>query len=276
MSLENKLTFLRYPGGKQRRITYFSRFLQIQSHTYQNYVEPFLGGGSVFFFVNPNKALLSDKNQELIDLYKGIRDFPKDVWEIYRKFPDTKKGYYLVRNQDTDELDLMTRAARTLYLSRTCFKGMWRHNANGEFNVGYGGQDRRWAICEKNLHEVSDRLRHADLRCEDFETIIRKCSKGDFLFLDPPYRPGQREECNAHYGYGQFLFDEQERLARALSRASRRGVKWVMTNSSHPDILALYHVFFHYRLDIGSQRTTGTSVKNSGEIVIHNLCEAAV
>lgn len=273
MSSDNKLTVLRYPGGKQRHLSYFAHILRNPEHQWQRYVEPFLGGGSVFFFVNPEKALLSDKNQELIDLYRGIRDYPQEVWESYQKFPNTKRGYYSIRSWNTEDLDIPTKAARTLYLNRTCFKGMWRHNANGEFNVGYGGQDRRWAISESDLRDVSARLNTADLQCGDFDTVIKKCRKDDLLFLDPPYRPGEREELNAHYGYGQFMFRDQKRLAKSLIAASRRGVKWVMTNSNHPDILDLYHVFFQYPLEKGTGRSIGKITGSTGEVVIHNLRE---
>jgi DNA adenine methylase len=274
MSASNKLTFLRYPGGKQRHLSHFAHFLQKSENPPKRYVEPFLGGGSVFFFVNPDNALLSDKNPELIDLYQGIRDFPEEVWAIYQKFPNTKPDYYSIRAWNPEDLDIPTKAARTLYLNRTCFKGMWRHNANGEFNVGYGGQDRRWVICENNLIEVSERLGRADIRCEDFEDVIKKCAKGDLLFLDPPYRPHEREEFNDHYGFGQFEFNDQKRLAKSLIRASRKGVKWVMTNSNHQDILDLYHVFFQYPLDKSTRRTIGKISGNSGEVVIHNMREA--
>ncbi len=273
MSSDNKLTVLRYPGGKQRHLSYFAHILRNPEHRWQRYVEPFLGGGSVFFFVNPENALLSDKNQELIDLYRGIRDYPQEVWESYQKFPNTKRGYYSIRSWIIEDLDIPTKAARTLYLNRTCFKGMWRHNANGEFNVGYGGQDRRWAINESDLSDVSARLNTADLQCGDFDTVIKKCKKDDLLFLDPPYRPGAREELNAHYGYGQFMFDDQKRLAKSLIAASRRGVKWVMTNSNHPDILDLYHVFFQYPLEKGTGRSIGRITGSTGEVVIHNLRE---
>jgi len=217
---------------------------------------------------------LSDKNQELIDLYRGIRDSPNEVWEIYQRLPNTKRDYYDIRAWCPEDLDISTKAARTLYLNRTCFKGMWRHNANGEFNVGYGGQDRRWVISESNLKEVSERLNRADLQCGDFDTVIKKCKKDDLLFLDPPYRPGEREELNAHYGYGQFMFNDQKRLAKSLIAASRRGVKWVMTNSNHPDIVDLYHVFFQYPLEKGTGRSIGEITGNTGEVVIHNMIEA--
>ena len=169
---------------------YFSHILPAPDQDLKKYVEPFLGGGSVFFHLNPESAILSDKNPELIDLYCGIRDYPIKIWNIYRKFPDTKEGYYEIRNKNPEDLDLPTKTARTLYLNRTCFKGMWRHNANGDFNVGYGGQDRRWVICKENLKDVSDRLKKAQLKCCDYTDVLKTCEEGDFVFLDPPYRPG--------------------------------------------------------------------------------------
>jgi len=271
MTLDSKLTFLRYPGGKQRQLSYFSHFIEDPDKKWRRYLEPFLGGGSVFFYTNPEKALLSDKNQELIDLYLGIKEFPEEVWNIYLKFPNTKLGYYKIRSLNPEELDMSTKAARTLYLNRTCFKGMWRHNADGEFNVGYGGQDRRWAITENNLKEVSERLQHAEIMCCDFEKLIRKSKKGDLLFLDPPYRPGERQELNAHYGYGQFSFDDQKRLANVLNRASKKGVSWIMTNSSHEDILDLYRIYDIIPLDRGTGKMPGLLSKNSGESIIVNL-----
>lgn len=153
-------------------------------------VEPFVGGGSLFFSLKPRRALLSDINQELIDLYRGIRLRPATVWRIFRRFPSTKKGYYEVRRWRHADLDLPTRAARTLYLNRTCFKGMWRHNSNGEFNIGYGGQSRRWVLSKATLSEASKLLSRARLKCGDFEEVLDECGEGDFVFADPPISPG--------------------------------------------------------------------------------------
>jgi DNA adenine methylase len=276
LSAQTKLTFLRYPGGKQRQLPLFIQLLRQAIVNTNHYIEPFVGGGSVFFHLHPEKANLSDKNRELIDLYKGIRDYPDQIWSIYKNYPSSKRGYYKIRETDPEDLDLQTRAARTLFLNRTCFKGMWRHNADGKFNVGYGGQDRRWSISEQNIQEVSNRLQHANLACCDFELMIKKSRKCDLIFLDPPYRPGEREEYNDHYIFGLFTFDDQQRLAKALARASKRRVNWVMTNSSHPDILELYQNCDHFSLERGTGRTIGHLVKNSGEAVIHNFSEVRV
>src|SRR5262249_49109195 len=144
---ESLVRFLRYPGGKQRILHRLVRHLPVKESIGGRFVEPFVGGGAIFFALSPAKALLTDLNAELIDLYRGIRRYPDEVWEAFREFPSSREGYYQVRALDHDDLPLASKAARTLYLNRTCFKGMWRHNSSGQFNVGYGGEDRRWAIC---------------------------------------------------------------------------------------------------------------------------------
>lgn len=261
---------LRYPGGKQRQITYFDHLLPDATSITGRYIEPFVGGGAVFFHINPSVALLSDKNPELIDLYTGIRDYPDAVWGLYHTFPGTKRGYYKIRDYSTDELTLPQRAARTLYLNRTCFKGMWRHNAQGKFNVGYGGQDRRGVLSKERLFEVSLHLSRATLRCCDFEPIIDSCQAGDFLFLDPPYRPGEKDQINDHYTFGKFRYDDQIRLAQALYRASERGVRWLMTNSSHEDITGLYEGCQCMPLLKGTGSSPGQIVEDTKEVIILN------
>jgi len=270
MKTTKKINFIRYPGGKQRLLSYIIPLLPLREQIKGRFIEPFVGSGAVFFALNPKRALLADINPELIDLYRGIRRFPLKVWEIYKSFPKTKKAYYEIRATKVNGKDLAFKAARTLYLNRTCFKGMWRHNSNGEFNVGYGGQDRRWVISLETLKEVSKRLRHVVLKCSDFEQIINESKKGDFVFADPPYRPGERELLNSHYVYGKFSFFEYQRLAEALKRASSRNVKWMLTISSHPDILSLFYGHKIVSIPRGTGRKPGILSNNSGEVIIIN------
>ena len=143
------IRFLRYPGGKGKLLLYLNKFFPKNVSTHGRYVEPFIGGGSVFLFLQPREAILSDLNQELIDLYKGIRNYPHKVWETFSSFPSGKEAYYQIRDTECAHKPMYYRAARTLYLNRTCFKGMWRHNPEGKFNVGYGGEERRWATEER-------------------------------------------------------------------------------------------------------------------------------
>jgi len=236
----NKASLLRYPGGKQRLLNWLIDYLPAREIVGGKYIEPFIGGGAVFLRIIPNKAILSDINPELINLYKGIKINPQKIWDIYKRFPNDKDGYYSVRDITSQKGDIEFSAARTLYLNRTCFKGMWRHNSKGVFNVGYGGQSRRWKITLKDLIDVSNSLKKATIRCSDFDAIISSAKEGDFIFIDPPYSPGQINTVHDHYMYGTFNYKDQGRLAISLKAATKRGVQWCMTNSDHKEIIKLY------------------------------------
>jgi DNA adenine methylase len=248
----------------------FMPYLPSRDSVLGKFVEPFLGGAAVFFMVNPEKAVLTDINEELITLYRGIRLCPNKVWTIFKSFPSTKEAYYQIRDDEVKQRDLAFRAARTLYLNRTCFKGMWRHNSHGRFNVGYGGQARRWVIDEDSLIEVSERLRHVDLLCSDFQPVIEVCGQNDFIFADPPYLPGARELIHSHYSWNRFSFAEHVRLASALRGATSRGVRWALTISSHPDILQLYQGYRVIALALGTGKSPGVLTHNPGEVFVSN------
>jgi DNA adenine methylase len=263
--------FLRYPGGKRRMLPFLSEHIRPSDEIHGCYIEPFVGGGAVFFWLQPKRALLSDVNHELIDLYKCIRINPQGVWKAFKGIPEGKETYNQMRKLRPSDLDPVMGAARLLYLNRTCFKGMWRHNGQGQFNVGYGGTARRWVITQDDLDSVSELLQSASIVCSDFEPIIDDSKAGDFIFVDPPYRPGMREQSNAHYVGQQFTFADQQRLAFSLLLASERGVSWTVTNSSHPDILGLYPDFRVIPMPRGTGRTPGALTWESGEAMIVNI-----
>lgn len=233
------------------------------------YVEPFLGGGSVFFFLQPDKAFLSDMNTDLMDIYIGIRDYPEAVWDVYRDMPSDKKGYLQVRKSEPSKLNVIERAARLMYLNRTCFKGMWRHNSRGEFNIGYGGQSRRWVVSLEDLVYLSVVLSRSTLLCCDFEPVIDATVKGDFLFLDPPYRPSERDLLYAHYVGQKFAYEDHVRLASSLHMATKRGVSWCMTITDHPDILSLYGQEYSIeKIPRGNSKKIGIPTGESGETLL--------
>lgn len=264
-----KIRFIRYPGGKQRLISFLLPYLPSPDLIEGRFVEPFVGGGAIFFALSPSMALLADINTVLIDLYRGLRSYPLKVWEIFQKYPTTKKAYYKIRDSKED-MDLPSRAARTLYLNRTCFKGMWRENSSGQFNVGYGGQDRRWVINKSTLLTVSKYLKRAELKTCDFEETINGCAHGDFIFLDPPYCPGEKELIHNHYIYSKFTYGEHKRLASALERASKRKIQWAMTTSSHHDILTLFRKYHIRPFLKGTGKSPGLLTKKPGEVLIYN------
>lgn len=233
------------------------------------FIEPFLGGGAIYFHLRPRSALLADINLELIELYRGIQRSPRRVWQIYRSYPNTKKAYRQIRDCDPKTCTFLQRAARSLYLNRTCFKGMWRHNSEGKFNIGYGGQSRRWAIRSRDLVEISERLRKATIRCSDFEPLVAEAKPDDYMFLDPPYRPGQREQLHQHYS-GQFSFEDHRRLASCLRQAHKRGVQWGLTISNNRDILKLYKAYKFVNIPRGTSARIGVKARNPGEVFISN------
>jgi len=265
------MRFLRYPGGKGKQITFLENYLPESKDIKGTYIEPFAGGGSVFLFLKPEKAIISDLNDELITLYKGIKLYPHKVWEVFQSFPTGKSAYYIIRNSDVNKKPVYYKAARTLYLNRTCFKGMWRHNPQGNFNVGYGGEERRWAITHQSIIELSNVFRKAQIMCRDFQEVIMNASNDDFLFLDPPYKPGERDLNEKHYSSGKFLFEEQIRLSKSLKSLSKsRNIRWAMTNSSHKDILNLYTGFKIKKIPNGTSNKPGILTKNSKEVLITN------
>lgn len=265
------MKFLRYPGGKSRLLSYLVDYLPESKDIKGTYIEPFVGGGSVFFYMNSSNALISDLNSELITLYKGIKLYPHKVWETFKSFRKGKVAYYNIRNTVLDGKPLYYRAARTLFLNRTCFKGMWRHNRKGNFNVGYGGEERRWVITHENIVELSQILRKAEIFNYDFEDVILNASKNDFIFLDPPYKPGEKDLHELHYCNGKFLFEEQLRIADTLkSLPKSKKIRWAMTNSSHKDILKLYKDFNIKKIPLGTSDKPGIQTRNSKEVLITN------
>ena len=262
------MKFLRYPGGKGKLVGFLSDNLpKIKG----KYIEPFVGGGALFLHIQPQEAILSDINKELIDLYRAVKNYPHKVWESFASFPCGKEAYYTIRDKNVSKKPIYYRAARTLYLNRTCFKGMWRHGSDGNFNVGYGGEDRRWAITHKNIIELSKVLRNATIAQSDFSKTLYSATDNDFIFLDPPYKPGARELDHSHYINSQFSFEDQVRLSKDLKFLSKSiNIKWMMTNSSHPDVVNLYKGFYLKKIPKGTGGTVGVSINNPQEILISN------
>jgi len=228
--------FLKWPGGKRWFVQQFSELLP---NHFDRYVEPFLGSGSVYFHLQPKRALLADSNPHLIAAYSGIKldsDRLQTTLELHHE-NHSDEYYYQIRGWEPK--DLVNQASRLIYLNRTCFNGIYRTNRQGLFNVPRG--DRNEVVRETDdFRAVSNLLRGAEIRVSDFEAVIDETVRGDFVFADPPYTV--RHNVNGFVRYNETLFswDDQERLSRTLDRARRRHVKIVSTNADHPAVRALY------------------------------------
>ncbi len=228
-------TFLTWAGGKNWFVKYQSHRLPTR---FNRYIDPFLGGGSIFFYMEPRVAILSDVNEELITTFRAIqqdwRQVEKKLRAHSRRHDD--EYYYKVRRQRLSAITSI--AARMIYLNRTCFNGIYRVNRQGIFNVPRGSKNTV-LTGQEEFEQRSKILQNALMRSCDFEETIDVAENGDFLFCDPPY--AIREE-QSFVGYSRNLFgwDDQIRLANALERSRQRGVKILMTNANHPSVRALY------------------------------------
>ena len=234
--------FLKWAGGK-RWLT-GSASLPNPS-TFRRYFEPFLGGGAVFFKLEPKDALLSDINGDIIDLYRMVRDQPEALrqkLEAHQSRHD-RDYYYTVRAKIPETL--IEKAARTLYLNRTCWNGLYRVNRKGEFNVPIG--TKTTVISEADdFFRIARALEGAELRKCDFAETIEEAMTGDFLFVDPPYTVKHNMNGFVKYNETIFTWADQVRLKDAVTRAARRGVAVIVTNADHESLRELYARDFAY------------------------------
>ncbi len=230
--------FLKWAGGKRWFVHNYS---DLFPKNYRRYIEPFLGAGSVFFYLQPESALLGDTNSELIQAYKGIRQDWRKVQNslIYRQREHNADPAYYYRVREMNPTAEVQRASRLIYLNRTCFNGIYRVNLKGKFNVPRGSKDSV-LLDSDNFEAMSELLQKADLRVADFEELIDSAEAGDFVFADPPYTV--RHNHNGFIKYNEVLFSwhDQQRLSRALLRAARRGVMLICTNANHESVRELY------------------------------------
>jgi DNA adenine methylase len=234
--------FLKWTGGKQWLAAVAAQLLPIEGA--HRYVEPFVGGGSVFFALNARNGVLGDLNPELIDAYIGVRDDAERVIATLRSFPYERTFYEAMRRRHP-RLPY-TKAARMIYLNKTAFNGMYRVNLRGEFNVPFG-RFINPTICQSDrIRAASRALQGIDLRVDDFEALIRDTESGDLVYLDPPYITGHTNNGFLKYNAPLFSWDDQKRLARNAVELARRDVAVVVSNSDHHDVTALYKGFFRY------------------------------
>lgn len=228
--------FMKWPGGKR---WFVSRHADVLPKSFRRYCEPFLGGGSVFFHLQPGRAVLGDANAELIEAYKVVPWRRKQLMRLLmeHKRKHGERHYYRVRRNVP--VDPVGRAARTLYLNRTCFNGMYRVNRLGRFNVPKG--EKTAVLLDTDDFDAYARLlRRAELRVSDFEPLVDEMASGDLVFADPPYIVGHSNNGFVKYNEKLFKWEDQIRLANALARARNRGVKVVATNAGHAEVEKLY------------------------------------
>jgi DNA adenine methylase len=249
-TLREAQPFLKWAGGKSQLLAQFDPFFPA---SISEYCEPFIGGGAVFFHLKARfpqvKAIIRDNNPELINCYIAVRDHVErlaaSLDEHLLQFRQNgEQYYYLVRGQH-HLADPVARASRMIFLNKTCFNGLWRVNARGEFNVPIGSyRPEKVSLYDPpNLAAASRGLQEVDLAVEDFRETLRSVRPETFVYVDPPYFPVSATANFTSYTKEEFGKAEQEELAALFADAARRGVHLMLSNSDTPFIRDLYKGF---------------------------------
>jgi DNA adenine methylase Dam len=236
--------FLKWAGGKTQLLTELHKYVP---NNFNKYIEPFIGGGAMFFSLNPHESIIADSNEELVITYRQVKEDVESVIEQLGTFEHSEEFYYHIRRLDTNKLEHSYRAARLIYLNKTCFNGLYRVNKKGQFNVPYGKGNGRF-LNKEVLRNASEFLTETTIIQGDYLRVLTKYAiEGDFIFLDPPYYPVGKYSDFKRYTKDFFYHDDQVRLKLEFDRLVNMGCKVVLTNSDHEVILDLYS---DYKIDI--------------------------
>lgn len=266
--------FVKWVGGKQQLLSQLTPLFPDQ---FNQYFEPFVGGGAMMFHVataNPNKKIfISDVNHELIDAYEMLRDSPDKVIRLLKrhKAKHSKDHYYSVRSQKPAPLTKAARAARLIYLNRTCYNGLHRVNSKGEFNVPMGRYNNPDIVQEAKLRRISILLQNVKMQVSDFTAVLKYAKKGDFVYFDPPYYPLDNKSSFTRYATRNFLEDEQMALAKTFATLDKKGCFVMLSNSNTAFIRGLYKKFDIHT--VKASRLVNSDSKGRGkisEIVVTN------
>jgi DNA adenine methylase len=266
----NARPFIKWAGGKKQLLSQLEAYFPKKI---KRYFEPFVGGGAVFFHLwnrmrLTDQVFLFDNNEELVNLYCTIRDRLEELIDILSTYKGNhnKDYYYQIRNLDRQPIKLgnVERAARTLYLNRTCYNGLYRVNRKGQFNVPIGRYKNPDILFEKVLRSGHAALQTVCVEARDFRDIVQLAQPGDFFYFDPPFDPLSKTSNFTSYTAESFRDQDQKDLAAVFTRLTEKGCYCMLSNSYTPFILELYQRF---RIEIVyAKRAVNSDVNGRGAI----------
>ena len=252
---------VKWVGGKRQLLP---QILPLIPKRMSAYCEPFLGGGAVLFALQPRRALVNDLNQDLITVYRVIKENADALIEHLSRHENTPEYFYRIRDLDRDReayaaLSDVEKASRLLYLNKTCYNGLFRVNASGAFNSPYGHYRRPNIVNEQTIRGVSRYFNPCDITffSWDFAAVLDRVPRGGFVYLDPPYDPVSDTASFTGYNRGGFGREEQVRLKACCDALTARGVRFLLSNSATPFIRELYS---SYHVSIVQARRAVNSV----------------
>lgn len=271
--------FTKWTGGKRQLLPILRSYMP---EKYNCYFEPFIGGGALFFDLVPEKAVINDFNEELMNTYRQIKNNPTALIDLLTEHKEkNSKEYYLKvravdRNETITRMSDVERAARLMYMLRVDFNGLYRVNSKNQFNVPYGKYKNPKIIDRELIYQISDYLNENDIQIlnTNFEEAVSNAKKGDFVYFDPPYIPLNETSSFTSYTHEGFTYEEQLRLRNVFEQLNRKGIYVMLSNSSSPLALDLYQDYNIHFVD--AVRTNGAkteSRKKIKEIIVTNYDE---
>lgn len=266
---------VKWAGGKRQLLETYEPLLPREFTTY---CEPFLGGGALLFHLQPEKAYVNDSNVELIQMYEVIRDDVEALIASLEKHKNESTYFYAIRAWDRDpvfyqSLSKIDRAARMIYLNKTCYNGLFRVNSAGHFNTPFGHYKNPNIVNAATLRAVSAYLNQADIHftCLDYAEVLPKLPHGAFVYFDPPYDPVTNTANFTSYTRDGFTQEDQIRLRACCDDLQRRGIRFMLSNSATPFILEQY-ANYHITTVYANRAVNSDSTKRGQvpEVVVRN------
>lgn len=270
--------FLKWAGGKRQLLPAIQAYLPAK---YTEYYEPFVGAGALLFALQPKNCTINDTNSELVNCYQVIRDHPEELLKLCQQHQanNSQEYYYQLREQDRQagfhQWTPVEKAARIIYLNKTCFNGLFRVNSSGQFNVPYGKYKNPVIADPAVIKAISAYLNRSICRIlnVDFEEAVATAKKGAFVYFDPPYHPLSDTSSFTGYSINGFGEQEQIRLKKLCDRLSDQGCQVLASNSAAPLIKSLYDDPRYEVVEVKATRAINAVASKRGsinELLIYN------
>ncbi len=260
---------VKWVGGKRQLL---GDIESVIPKKFTTYVEPFVGGGALLFHIQPKKAIINDFNEELINIYEVVKNQPNELIEILEEHErlNSEDYFYYVRALDRkenyNEISQNERAARIIYLNKTCYNGLFRVNQAGQFNSPYGRYKNPNIVNTPTVLAMSKYFNSNNVKIMsgDYRNALKNLKKGSFVYFDPPYMP---VSSSAYFtGYTENGFDKQQQieLKKECDKLTSKGIKFLLSNSDHPFIRELYRDY--EIITVRAKRSINSNGNKRGEI----------